>query len=144
MCFVAKNKNPQSNIATILSRRIGRCRAAFPRFYFDGARCRRFTYGGCGGNGNNFRTEGECTRVCQGGGARCCKIFVFCTEKDSKINVTKYIDRAGKSLDLELEGELDEEEEKEEEVEDICNLEIQGGPCFALEEAWGYNSTIGR
>ncbi len=47
-------------------------------------------------------------------------------------------------MDLELEGELDEEEEKEEEVEDICNLEIQGGPCFALEEAWGYNSTIGR
>ena len=69
---------------------------------------------------------------------------LFCTKKDSEINVTKYIDRAGKSLDLELEGELDEEEEKEEEVEDICNLEIRGGPCFALEEAWGYNSTIGR
>ncbi len=75
------------------------------------------------------------------------QMIYFSTKKNSKINVTKYIDRAGKSLDLELESELklkEEEEEEEEEVEDICNLEIRGGPCFALEEAWGYNSTTGR
>src|SRR5687768_9884808 len=35
----------------------GPCNAAMPRFYFDWASgfCREFTYGGCGGNPNNFQ-----------------------------------------------------------------------------------------
>ena len=36
---------------------VGRCRAAFRRYYFDSAsgHCKLFIYGGCGGNANNFR-----------------------------------------------------------------------------------------
>ena len=36
------------------------------RLYFnseDGS-CLGFNYGGCDGNGNNFKTEGECTDEC--------------------------------------------------------------------------------
>jgi len=45
---------------------IGRCRAAFPRFYYNptAQACTSFTYGGCGGNENNFKTVGECQRAC--------------------------------------------------------------------------------
>ena len=50
----------------ILYRESGHCLAGFYRFYFDGARCVRFTYGGCGGNANNFATEEECRSACQG------------------------------------------------------------------------------
>ena len=47
---------------------IGDCKAAFPKYYFDSTsgQCKSFTYGGCGGNGNNFNTRGECEQQCQG------------------------------------------------------------------------------
>ncbi|VDM62070.1 unnamed protein product [Angiostrongylus costaricensis] len=36
------------------------------RYYYDAASklCRSFTFTGCGGNENNFRTKGECTQFC--------------------------------------------------------------------------------
>eukprot|EP00892_Ulva_mutabilis_P009510 jgi/Ulvmu1/6931/UM032_0009.1 len=42
----------------------GPCRAAIPRWAFDGLRCVEFTYGGCGGNGNRFETQEECESAC--------------------------------------------------------------------------------
>ena len=46
----------------------GICEAAFPRFYFNGnsGHCEHFIYGGCGGNGNNFRTLEDCEKKCTG------------------------------------------------------------------------------
>ena len=37
-----------------------------PRLYFnsENGSCLGFNYGGCAGNGNNFKTEGECTDEC--------------------------------------------------------------------------------
>jgi hypothetical protein len=45
---------------------VGRCRAAFERWYFNSAvgRCEQFIYGGCGGNENNFRSEESCRVHC--------------------------------------------------------------------------------
>ncbi|KAJ7305057.1 hypothetical protein JRQ81_010855 [Phrynocephalus forsythii] len=45
---------------------IGRCKAAFERYYYDTVtrRCEPFIYGGCGGNANNFLTNSECIREC--------------------------------------------------------------------------------
>ena len=39
-----------------------------PRFYFDqtASRCLLFSYGGCGGNTNNFLTEESCIGTCGG------------------------------------------------------------------------------
>jgi len=44
----------------------GLCRAAKKRFYYnaDTKTCKLFTYGGCGGNGNNFETMEECIGKC--------------------------------------------------------------------------------
>ncbi|UYV74459.1 mig-6, partial [Cordylochernes scorpioides] len=46
----------------------GPCRAAMRRWYFDceTGTCQRFIYGGCQSNGNNFATQQECLRSCQG------------------------------------------------------------------------------
>jgi len=44
----------------------GPCRKIDPRWGFDGVRCVQFNYGGCGGNENNFDSEGECQNVCFG------------------------------------------------------------------------------
>ncbi|CAD6193631.1 unnamed protein product [Caenorhabditis auriculariae] len=44
----------------------GECNGVFQRFAFDteAGDCRPFTYGGCGGNGNNFATIAECRQRC--------------------------------------------------------------------------------
>ncbi|XP_070581142.1 U-actitoxin-Avd3i-like [Ptychodera flava] len=45
----------------------GPCRAAFRRWFFNttARECQEFIYGGCGGNGNNFRRKRECERACK-------------------------------------------------------------------------------
>ena len=45
----------------------GPCRASTPRFYFDQDHetCKKFTYGGCDGNNNNFHTKKSCSKACK-------------------------------------------------------------------------------
>mmetsp|Transcript_31142 Transcript_31142/g.50028 ORF Transcript_31142/g.50028 Transcript_31142/m.50028 type:complete len:174 (+) Transcript_31142:38-559(+) len=47
-----------------LAAETGACRGAFPRYYFDGSQCSQFTYGGCGGNANNFESLEDCQNLC--------------------------------------------------------------------------------
>ena len=44
----------------------GNCRARKERWYYNKYKnkCETFYYGGCGGNGNNFGSLGECERYC--------------------------------------------------------------------------------
>lgn len=53
--------------ACFLPKKVGSCRAAFPRWYFNKEKksCVKFTYGGCNGNANNFFTHSECEEFCQ-------------------------------------------------------------------------------
>lgn len=42
------------------------CKAVKERYFYDSAdkECKVFTYGGCMGNANNFRTKEECLTAC--------------------------------------------------------------------------------
>uniref|UniRef100_A0A5S6QET2 BPTI/Kunitz inhibitor domain-containing protein n=1 Tax=Trichuris muris TaxID=70415 RepID=A0A5S6QET2_TRIMR len=45
----------------------GPCRALLPRYFYNASAdlCEPFTYGGCGGNENNFNTLEECQMRCE-------------------------------------------------------------------------------
>ncbi|CAL8085980.1 unnamed protein product [Calicophoron daubneyi] len=42
----------------------GRCRALFWKYAWNGEKCVRFPYGGCGGNSNRFDTKRDCKVAC--------------------------------------------------------------------------------
>lgn len=46
----------------------GNCKEAVERYYFNALarECDKFTYSGCGGNNNNFKSEDECREKCIG------------------------------------------------------------------------------
>ncbi|CAC5359429.1 unnamed protein product [Mytilus coruscus] len=50
-----------------LPKKTGPCRAAFRRYFYDAntGNCKSFIYGGCRGNGNNFKSVKECKRTCE-------------------------------------------------------------------------------
>ncbi|XP_078140288.1 kunitz-type protease inhibitor 2 isoform X1 [Centroberyx gerrardi] len=60
--------NDSNNIRCRHPMKVGSCRAAFPKFYYDvtNQSCRPFIYGGCDANGNNFETQQECEASCNG------------------------------------------------------------------------------
>ena len=49
-----------------LPKQVGPCKGFFRRFYFDkvAGKCKKFIYGGCGGNANNFKTLDACQATC--------------------------------------------------------------------------------
>ncbi|XP_077421577.1 kunitz-type protease inhibitor 2 isoform X2 [Vanacampus margaritifer] len=65
--LVETSKNNSSDLCH-QPMKVGSCRAAFPRFYYDinTQTCRGFTYGGCDSNANNFETLQECEAACSG------------------------------------------------------------------------------
>ncbi|XP_034667782.1 male accessory gland serine protease inhibitor-like isoform X2 [Drosophila subobscura] len=42
----------------------GLCLAAIPSWSYDGEKCVRFTFNGCGGNRNRFGSWAECEATC--------------------------------------------------------------------------------
>uniref|UniRef100_A0A673C4G4 BPTI/Kunitz inhibitor domain-containing protein n=1 Tax=Sphaeramia orbicularis TaxID=375764 RepID=A0A673C4G4_9TELE len=76
-CFLVRSHDPPlSSSLPVLCRlpmKVGSCRAAFPRFFYNvtDQTCRRFTYGGCDANSNNFETKEECESTCSGVTERC-------------------------------------------------------------------------
>lgn len=55
---------------------MGPCEALVPRFWFDAStgKCEAFTYGGCGGNANNFNTLAQCVGTCAPSATNACDV----------------------------------------------------------------------
>ena len=50
----------------LLPAEVSYCRMSIPRYFYNSItrRCEKFFWGGCEGNGNNFRTVADCYRTC--------------------------------------------------------------------------------
>ncbi|KAF7699995.1 kunitz-type protease inhibitor 2 [Silurus meridionalis] len=76
VCVLEESDNSKAFLKTLTKtegycragKEVGLCRASMPRFYYDvtDQTCKRFVYGGCGGNQNNFKTQEECLNACNG------------------------------------------------------------------------------
>lgn len=44
----------------------GDCNESLKRWFYEFGECREFTYTGCNGNENNFKTQNECSSFCSG------------------------------------------------------------------------------
>jgi len=51
--------------ACSMEKDMGPCRAVIQRWYFNGDKCKEFTFGGCAGNDNNFVSEAKCQERCK-------------------------------------------------------------------------------
>ncbi|XP_030622773.1 kunitz-type protease inhibitor 1a [Chanos chanos] len=58
----------QSEDQCLMPKKMGPCRGAFPRWFYNGAseKCEEFTFGGCKENKNNYLSEAECNKACHG------------------------------------------------------------------------------
>lgn len=56
--------------------KVGPCRAAFPRWRYDGVeqQCQAFAFGGCKGNLNNFLSRQDCVKACGGVAGNSCAL----------------------------------------------------------------------
>lgn len=64
-CLNVKPPNPKKDMCSS-NPDPGPCMAQIERFYFSppAGRCYSFTYGGCGGNTNNYNSMGSCLSTC--------------------------------------------------------------------------------
>ncbi|CAH3030952.1 unnamed protein product [Pocillopora meandrina] len=123
-------------------KKVGSCKAAFSRYYFNSAvgECKEFTYGGCQGNENNFKTlpglpekePGLClgyfTRFYYDSKAGECKDFIYgeCVGNENNFKTLK---ACKKKCDKKC---------------DICKLQDEAGPCFSSFTRYYYDVTTGK
>ncbi|XP_071081314.1 thrombin inhibitor hemalin-like [Haliotis cracherodii] len=69
LLFGPSQQRPSAREICNLNHERGRCRAFLRRVFYNPltGQCESFTYGGCGGNANNFKNIGACEKVCKPG-----------------------------------------------------------------------------
>uniref|UniRef100_A0A8C6D284 Kunitz-type protease inhibitor 2 n=1 Tax=Moschus moschiferus TaxID=68415 RepID=A0A8C6D284_MOSMO len=112
-----------------LPRRVGRCRAAFPRWWYnvtDGS-CQQFVYGGCDGNGNNYMSKEECLAQCAG----VAENTIDARTRDKADSSVPSV--PGRQDSDDLSGDIFSYEEH-------CIAKAVTGPCRAAFPRWYFNA----
>ncbi|XP_032394949.1 carboxypeptidase inhibitor SmCI isoform X3 [Etheostoma spectabile] len=127
----------------------GPCRGQIPRYFFNSSStsCQLFTYGGCGGNQNNFQTEKECMQRCHTeevckqvpptDGPTCFGIFprYFYNSSSMSCQLFTYGGCGGNHNNFETEKEC-----MERCLVGVCEQAPETGPCYAYMPRYYYNS----
>ncbi|XP_019716925.1 kunitz-type protease inhibitor 2 isoform X2 [Hippocampus comes] len=137
-----ENSKPSRNESTnpcLQPMKVGSCRAAFPKFYYDvvNQTCRSFTYGGCDANGNNFESREDCEATCNGvTGSVLPEASTAARPRSSvkSLRMAQPIDDQSKLWD-DYDDVLSAEDYSEQ-----CEAEPMAGPCRAAFRQWYYDS----
>ena len=133
----AVNLGPQSPSDCLLPPDPGPCSSGVQRYYFESktSSCLPFNYGGCGGNGNNFLTQSQCSAfcverlscTCLADSKDCTTAFGCASCPDSSINVcVRKVECASPGLSCRLQGTYF-----------ICHV-VDAGSSY-----WGCESSLG-
>ncbi|KAG9271848.1 tissue factor pathway inhibitor-like isoform X1 [Astyanax mexicanus] len=136
MCVVKENKSPCH-----LEDEPGPCRGLVPRYFFDSRKqeCRRFFYGGCFGNANNFKTLKECRDRCHPGNDTDGPRPDTSTEKSPKPD--ELIDSAP---NRQPQRQPRPEPSKEFTPPEPCLSPVDRGNCDRLERRYAFNPRVKR
>ncbi|XP_047994779.1 papilin-like isoform X3 [Leguminivora glycinivorella] len=156
---------PRPEDVCSLPAEVGLCRAAIPRFYFNAAsrRCEPFTYGGCGGNHNNFETIQECEQRCAPAPVNHPDVSPECRvaslDQCRGVGRMWYLDPSSGRCTLydpqpgapscELPGIFSSPEACEracgdfKEIGDVCRLQKDAGPCSERQPKFYFDAATG-
>ncbi|XP_067451749.1 kunitz-type protease inhibitor 2 [Thunnus thynnus] len=147
--------NDTNNVRCRLPMKVGVCRAAFPKFYYDvtNQSCRSFTYGGCGANGNNFDSQEECEATCSGVSGSVLPDESTPAPPEVPVKAPRmapaFNSEASQESPSPVESkpaEINLTEKKEmlaDDFAELCEAAPQAGPCRAAFQHWYYNSKTG-
>ncbi|XP_039635031.1 papilin-like isoform X3 [Perca fluviatilis] len=130
---------------------IGPCHAAIPRYFYNSSSmsCQRFTYGGCGGNQNNFKTEKECVQKCpedvceQTPKIGPCHATIpryFYNSPSMSCQLVIYGGCGGNQNNFKTEKECMQRCH----INEVCEQTPKTGPCRAYVQRYFYNSSSMR
>ncbi|KAM9359397.1 kunitz-type protease inhibitor 2 [Symphorus nematophorus] len=136
-----------NNIRCRLPMKVGSCRAAFSRFYYDvtNQSCRSFTYGGCEANGNNFNSRDDCEKACTG--VTGSVLPDESTPPPPPIKAARMVPALRTNVSQDPEGPVESEaaptETSADDFAERCGAEPDIGPCRAAFKRWSYNKETG-
>ncbi|KAK2846444.1 hypothetical protein Q5P01_009443 [Channa striata] len=148
-----KETNQTNDIICRQPVKVGSCRAAFPKFFYNvtDQSCSSFIYGGCEGNGNNFDSKDECEKTCTGVTG---PVLDDTTPSDTAAKSPRMAPPFYPELSKEAESpaeteptesvHLRETEMSAKEYAVHCEVEPEAGPCRAAFTRWFYNHKTGN
>ncbi|CAN9511243.1 unnamed protein product [Ophioblennius macclurei] len=118
--------------------RVGSCRAAFLRFFYNvtSETCASFIYGGCENNRNNFETKEECESECNG-------VTGSVLPDDASPSAPAAVKAPQGAPSNPAESSQKNESSPEGRAE-LCEAEPEVGPCRAAFQRWFYNDKTGN
>ncbi|XP_030601018.1 kunitz-type protease inhibitor 2 [Archocentrus centrarchus] len=136
--------NESDNIHCRLPMKVGSCRAAFPRFFYNvtNQSCSSFIYGGCEANGNNFESQEDCEATCAGVTG---SVLPESTPAPPPVKAPRMAPAAPAETDPESAESipLQKSEMTADEYAEHCEAEPKMGPCRASLKHWYYNKRTG-
>ncbi|XP_006899798.1 PREDICTED: kunitz-type protease inhibitor 2 [Elephantulus edwardii] len=111
---------------------VGKCRASFPRWWYNvtAGSCQQFLYGGCEGNNNNYLTEEQCLEKCAGVSEKS-DVNVLGNSKNGAESSVPSV--PGKQNSDDLIGNVFSYEE-------YCTAKAVTGPCRAAFPRWYFDT----
>ncbi|XP_039986880.1 kunitz-type protease inhibitor 2 [Xiphias gladius] len=150
--------NESNSIRCRLPMKVGSCRAAFPRFFYNvtNQSCRSFVYGGCDANANNFDSQEECEATCSGVTGSVLPDESTPAPPEVPAKAPRMAPSFDTMLSEDAEGPVESEPAATESVHpqetgmsadeyaERCEAAPQVGPCRAAFQKWYHNSQTGN